>query len=360
MASLVDNFRRILARRFFLRSQSVECSIGVDLGSAFTKFVILQRKGPKAMLRNWGMEPILQHFEKEQVTHGQSAFPLKSLHVCWENKEIHKSSLGVSVSGPRVMIKRLEFPTMGEEDIREHLKWELDRYISPEMGEVLWDVHLSSSVPSNISNKTDALLVVGQKPWIESITSDFHQYHRKISFVDVDAFALANMVMVNYDAEEMRLLVHLGPNGMLLVLLWKGEVWSVREVPFSVEWYGDLVEQMRNVQRQYPDEYPSASVQILWEPFLDEISEQIRDAISEYSSFMNFSSLIAVVLSGGYAAVGGMDEKLSQKLRVPVRLLNPFNRIEVPVHIAQDPSFLSALPLLGVAVGVALRGGREA
>nr|HQU29387.1 pilus assembly protein PilM [Nitrospirales bacterium] len=115
-----------------------------------------------------------------------------------------------------------------------------------------------------------------------------------------------------------------------------------------------------NVQRQYPDEYPSASVQILWEPFLDEISEQIRDAISEYSSFMNFSSLIAVVLSGGYAAVGGMDEKLSQKLRVPVRLLNPFNRIEVPVHIAQDPSFLSALPLLGVAVGVALRGGREA
>lgn len=327
-------------------------SIGVDLGSHFNKFVVLQRKGHRYILKDWGLEVVLSEVG---VENSDTPIDGNTRLTQWLKNGIQPSNIGVSVSGPRVIVKRLEFPAMSEGDIREHLKWELDRYISSEMGEVLWDLHVSvSSFPAS-SQQTRVLLVVAQKGWIDSLISDFKGH--EIGFVDMDAFALTNLVTVNYGVENSWLLAHIGPSGMLLLVIRKGEVVVYREVPFAVEWYGDLVDQIRFRQSFSTGEKPmEISAKILWEPYLEEVSGQIQAIILEYSATEPSQELAGVILSGGYTVGEGMDMKLSQRLGVSVQLVDPFHLIEVPQAFSQDPTFVAAMPLLGVAVGVALRG----
>ncbi|MGD9852525.1 MAG: pilus assembly protein PilM [Nitrospirales bacterium] len=335
---------------FRLKREKV--SIGVDLGSHLHKFVVLRRKGHQYILKDWGIELVPQLLDAEAL---DTPINWNNRLTQWLKNGIQSSNIGVSVSGPRVIVKRLEFPAMSEQDIREHLKWELDRYISSEMGEVLWDVHVSSTSSPVSSQKTQVLLIVAQKGWIDSIMSDFKG--QEIGFVDVDTFALTNMVTVNYGVEDAWLLTHIGPSGMLLLVIHQGEVVLCREVPFAVEWYGDLVDQIRFTEGPPTGEKQmEISAQILWEPYLEEVSGQIQAIIIEYSASESSQELAGVILSGGYTVVEGMGMRLSQRLGLPVNPVDPFQMIEVPPAFSQDPTFVDAMPLLGVAVGVALRG----
>lgn len=335
-------------------------SIGVDLGSALTKFVILQQIGTRHILKDWWVEPVSQSDEIKKMDFDSHVIEWNTIPVQWLKPGRRPSSLGVSISGPRVIVKTLNFPTMSEADIREHLKWELDRYISLEMGEVFWDLHLPTRSSPDSSHRTQVLLVVAQKGWIEAIVSGVKRYGLELAFVDVDAFALTNMITANYGTQESWLLTHLGPSGMLLVLIHNAKVAWLREIPFEVEWYGDLVDQIRTVQEQACKEPKlELSAQILCDPFLEEVAAQIQDALRECSDLEGRQCLGGVVLSGGYSVVRDMDIKLSQKLGLFVSCVNPFKHIEVPTSISQDPTFMTAAPLLGVAVGVAIRGAVE-
>ena len=52
----------------------------------------------------------------------------------------------------------------------------------------------------------------------------------------------------------------------------------------------------------------------------------------------------------------GFPTRLADSLKMPVSPVEPFKRIAVPPAMQQDTQFQKALPLLGVAVGLALRG----
>ena len=327
-------------------------SIGVDLGSQLNKFVVLKQKGDHYILKDWGIEPVTSPLHSEAFPTAQtSSYRLTT----WLKKGLQASSLGISVSGPRVIVKRLEFPSITEEDIREHLRWELDRYISLEMGEVLWDIHVPPSSSFDTSQSIQVLLVGAQKEWLESIISHFKEW--KISFVDVDAFALTNLITEIYGPEKPCLLAHIGPSGMLLLVMHHGEVVLYREVPFAEEWYGDLVDQIRVTQVSSLSEKPmEVSAQMLWEPFLEEVTGHIRSILSECSATGSSPAIGDVVLSGGYAVIEGMAMGFSQRLGLPVKVVDPFQMIEVPAFFRQDSDFLAAVPLLGVAAGVAIRG----
>lgn len=333
-----------------LLGTGVDC-IGVDLGSQLNKFVVLKRKGDRYILKDWGVEPGPSRFHAETFS---TPNPHKPRLSRWLNKRFSGSGLGLSVSGPRVIVKRLELASMSEEDIREHLRWELDRYISLEMGEVLWDIHVPFSSCPDASQPMQVLLVAAQKDWLESRISNFKE--NKIRFVDVDAFALTNLVTEIYGAETPRLLAHIGPSGMLLLVIHHGEVVLYREVPFAVEWYGDLVDQIRGTQVSSLSQKPlDVSAKMLWEPFLEEVNGHIRTLLFECAETGPSPAIGEVVLSGGYAVIEGMALWFSQRLGLSVKVVDPFQMIEVPTTFRRDPDFLSAVPLLGVAAGVALR-----
>jgi type IV pilus assembly protein PilM len=178
-----------------------------------------------------------------------------------------------------------------------------------------------------------------------------------LRFVDVDAFALVNMVTYNYGNEGSWLLAHIGPTGIVMVVIVEGEPACIRKVSYQADWYGDFLDQVliRQPSLELRKEL-GASETLLLEQFFQETREQICETLEFFSDLSMKVIDRGILLSGGYVVAPEMASTLEQSLGMPVNLLDPFQSITVPQAIQQDPVFQQTALLMGVAVGVALRG----
>jgi type IV pilus assembly protein PilM len=63
-----------------------------------------------------------------------------------------------------------------------------------------------------------------------------------------------------------------------------------------------------------------------------------------------------ILISGGGSKLAGLAQELSQRLELPVEILDPFRNIKVDSK-KFDPDYLSEIvPEMAVAVGLAIRG----
>jgi type IV pilus assembly protein PilM len=324
--------------------------LGVDWGSRMIKTVALQADRHGLALHDFSMHSIGEKSVQNEHSHAEIVEVILK-------KAGSSSTIGTSLSGPSVFVKTIILPAMPEKDLRGHLALELDRYIALDAQNVFWDVYPREPFTDDRKDQQEIFLIVATKEGVESQVEAFSHYGATIRFVDVDVFALINLVTFNYGKEGAWALAHIGPTGMVMVVIVQGEPAYIRKVPYKSEWYGDLLNQVALPQASLQSKKElGTSEALLLEDFFQETEEQIRETME---SFADHSTVVidrGILLSGGYSVVPEMAVTLSHSLGVSVNLMDPFEAIMVPPAIKQDPVFQQTAPLMGVAVGVALRG----
>ena len=336
------------AKGFFGR---VSLATGVDIGSSFMKTVVIQADHNGLSLADFSMQSVVETASPDEQSY---AGLVKSIR---EKILIPLGTIGTSLSGPSVFVKSLTLPVMTEEDLREHLALELDRYIAFDVQDVFWDVYCRKPFHEAKEEQQEYFLVVAKKECVERRVDAFRQYGVTLRFVDVDAFALVNMVTYNYGNEGSWLLAHIGPTGIVMVVIVEGEPACIRKVSYEAEWYGDFLDQVfiRQTSLESRKEL-GASETLLLEQFFQETRKQICETLESFSDLSAKVIDRGILLSGGYVVAPEMAPTLAQNFGMPVNLLDPFQSITVPQAIQQDSAFQQAAPLMSVAVGVALRG----
>ena len=326
-------------------------ALGVDWGSCLIKTVALQEDSNGLTLHDCFMHPV--HDKSVQDEHSD----VELVRTIQKNLTILSQSIGTSLSGPSVFIKTISLPVMAEKDMRDHLALELDRYIAFDVQDVFWDVYHQKSSPKSMIAQPEHFLVVAKKESVERQVETFGHCGVTVQFVDVDAFALINLVTYNYGKEGNWLLAHIGPTGMVMVVMIQGEPAIIRKVGYEAEWYGDLLDQVLapQISREANSEHGTSET-LLLQQFLKETHERISETLESFSNQSRGVINKGILLSGGYAVVPNLTATLASSIGMPVHLLDPFQSIEVPPSIQQDPVFQQTAPLMSVAVGVALRG----
>jgi type IV pilus assembly protein PilM len=328
---------------------------GVDVGSRFMKSVMLQAGRSCPTLKCFAVGTIdPRPYQDSHTDLDQSRAIAKVLR---DQLTPFPHSVGISASGPQVLLKILTLPVMTENDLREHLALELDRYIPLDVQHVVWDVYRHKIPVFFKDGRQDHFLVVAKKDFIENRIQNFEHQGMKVHFVDVDTFALVNMVAYNYGDEGTWLVVHLGPTGILLVIMEDGQPVHIRQVSYEAEWYGDLLDRVLLTDETSDEGYQlGASETLLLEQFFKETTDQIVETLTYFSDRSEKAVMPGILLSGGYSGLEGLQARLADSLKMPVSLVDPFKEIAVPPAVHQDFRFQKASPLLGVAVGLALRG----
>jgi type IV pilus assembly protein PilM len=326
-------------------------TIGVDVGSRLMKTVVLQAGRSGLSLKEFSLQPIVgKSFQDEQLD-------CELVEAIRKKMTVPMRTVGIAVSGPSVFVKSLILPMMSETDLREHLSLELDRYIALDVQDVFWDVYLRKPLQEATAEQQEHFLVVAKKEYVECRVNVFRQCGVTVRFVDVDVFALVNLVTHNYGKEGSWLLTHIGPSGILMVIILEGEPAYIRKVPYETEWYGDFFDQVLMPQPSLESKKErEKSETLLLEQFFQEVREHIAQTLESFSDISTKVIDGGVLLSGGYAGAPEMASQLAKSLGISVNLVNPFQRIAVPQAIQQDHEFQQTAALMGVAVGVALRG----
>lgn len=339
-------------RGFSWKSQNVT---GVDVGSRVLKAVTLQPGYSSPILKGVVIESLPFTPHPSSQTDLEDDRPL--VQFLRTRLVPFPRVVGITVSSPHVLLKKLVLPYMSEMDLREHLALELDRYIPLDVQSAVWDVYRHKDSDPLDNEKAPPVLVVARKEFIETRMRQFERQGMHVQFVDVDAFALVNMVAYNYGPEGTWMITHLGPSGILLVIMEGKYFVHMHQVSYEVEWYGDLLDRVPSALDSVGDGCKlGASESLLLEQFFNETIKQVTETIKHASEGTDTGMVRGVFLSGGYSMLKGLQSRLADSLDVAVTQVDPFKKIKVPQKFQQDSRFQKALPLFGVAVGAALRG----
>lgn len=341
--------------------------VGLDIGSSSLKLVeILGSKGSYSMNRFLTV-PLNKGIivDGTVVDIDTLAEDIKTL---FKNSGCQKKSIVTSLSGHSVIIKKATFPTMEAHDLQETIHDEASKYLPfDNMDDVNFDFQVLGKSASN-PNQNDVIIVAAKKEIIEGYAEAIEIAGLSLAIMDVDSFALETMYQENYDYDDKDVVVIANIGASITSLNVLRNAASIFTRDFSLggnmiteaiqSQYGVSFEEAEKIKLHGPEGDEYAKGEFFRNTLLslaDPLCAEIERSIDYFRSTYSDEEIKMILLAGGGASIPGIVNDLSQRLSVPVEIINPFKRISYNRKTMDDDHIKEVAPIVAVAVGLALR-----
>ena len=335
--------------------------VGLDIGSSSIKAVELTRSKGQIGVTHIGFEPLASDIVVDSMI-VDSGSVSSAISKIFADNTMKSKLVATSVSGHSVIVKKISIPTMSEQELAEHINTEAAQHIPFDISDVNIDFQILSEDLSG--PQMEVLLVAVKKDKILNYTNVLSLAGKSPAIVDIDAFALQNCYEYNYDPAPGTTvaLLNLGASVMNINIVKGATPLFTRDVSVGGNQYTD------SLQKELDLSFDDAESLKLGRqvgtvsadakgPILQQVTEIIVLEIQKTFDFFRATApgehIERIYLAGGSSKVPGLIEALRQEFSIPVELLNPFQRVQLP----QGESVLvdQNAGQLAVAVGLALR-----
>ncbi len=339
---------------------------GLDIGSSSVKMVELEGKMNNLNLVSLGFE----NLPADTIIDGQ----IMELNVVSDviqsvcsNHQVNASNVVTGVSGHSVILKNIVLPPMSCEELEESIDWHAEEHIPYDLADVSLDYQVTAESPDS----TSVLIAACKRERIDNIKQAIQLAGKTPVVIDVDTFALQNCYEVNYTPgdNEVVTLLNIGASTMNVNIVKGTRSLFTRDITVGGSQFTDVLQrslglnfqQAEAVKRGVTDAVEGIEEKSI-EPLMNNVTEIVAMEIQKTFDFFrattddNETVVQKVLISGGGSKLAGLAQELSQRLELPVEVLNPFRNIKVD-NRKFDPDYLSEIvPEMAVAVGLAVRG----
>ncbi len=271
-----------------------------------------------------------------------------------------KDKINISVSGESVMVRDIHWPQMNDEEIRNALKFEVERQVHYKTDEIVFDYY-SVLDKSIAETKTRVILVVAKKDLIENYSSLIESAGYKCGFVEVDTFSLLNCFYVNgpkVAPEKTIAIINVGLEVTNIDII-KGKIvgltkdafvaWSnlVDALPEEIELDFDNITALKGLMGS--DDVYELSLFIM-----NALSNQVRRTIEFYES-QGRDTVEEIYLCGKLSMYKNLDKYLQNILGLKVTLWNPMAKITYNAKLFEGKNIKEKAPMLALCSGLACR-----
>jgi len=336
-------------------------TVGLDIGSGLIKLVAIQHGG--------GAEPVLTKVaftsvvddaivEGEVMDPGIVAEAIKQLMAV---SGIKTKQVVTAVGGRDVIIKKITMDRSSEAEARAVIRWEAEQHVPFDMENVELDFQILD--PDGDGLQMTVLLVAAKRELIETKQALLADVGVEPSIIDVDAFALHNAFALNYP-EAMRGivgLVNIGHETTNVNILDDGVPVLTRDIPVGTRRFREDMQRERGMSAEVADRLLQGSdMSPELEPFLETRGEELAVGIERAAAFLQSASrssagLARLYTTGGGARIPGLNRVLADRLRLPVQLANPIEKLQVADGVLDMMVIDEVAPLLMLPIGLALR-----
>lgn len=351
-------------------SSGVSRLLGVDISPSAIKMVELAQisKQPRSFrLERYVIEPM-----PVDVIEDGSINQLEPVSEClqraWKRMGTRQRKIAMALPAASVITRRINVPAgLQEEDLVFQVESEAGQYMPFDMDEVNFDFQVIGPSP-DIADELEVLLAASRKDKVEDRVAVALSAGLKTTIMDVEQFAAQtafNDVIAPQLPENGRdrivALVDIGANNTRINVLLNGESIYMRDQTFGGEQLTQEICNQFNLSREeaeaakrsgnLPENY---QIDVL-QPFCETLALEVTRALQFFFTSTRFSQADYIFLSGGCAAIPGLEEIVSERTQVMTQIVNPFVDMElsgriVPRQLKADAS------LLLIACGLALRG----
>jgi len=338
--------------------------IGLDIGSSSIKLVELGESKNIYKLQSLGIAPL----PPEAIVDGalmDSVTIIDTIRELIANTKAKTKDVITSVSGHSVIVKKITLPLMSDSELEESIQWEAERYIPFDINEVNIDFQIFGSSSEN-PEVMDVVLVAAKKDIINDYVSVIIESGLNPVIIDVDSFAIENMLSVNYEMEkdETVAMANVGASITNINILKNNMTAFTRDIFKGGNQITEEIQRQLHIDYEEAEKIKvgskiDATSQSIIQEVLKSASEslaiEIGNSIEFFQSTTTYEKISKLYLSGGGSKIKDFDIVLQQQIGIPVEIVNPFKKIEYSEKNF-DLEYLREIgPMMAVGVGLATR-----
>ena len=321
---------------------------GIDIGSSNIKLVELQEKKGRFELLKCAVNAISGEDVKTSLKDLLALSKLSSKRV------------NVSLSGPSVIVRYIEMPSMKKEELSSAIKFEGGKYIPFDVNEAILDCAMLDKSPSGNTNRV--LLVAAKKDKVNSYREIFKEMGLDIASIDVDTVAILNAFQrlgLETKQESVYAMINIGARFSNMNIITKGYPYFTRDIM----WGGmDINSRIKELLRLSPDEAEilkcnpgerKAEIGGIIIPALEKFTSEVRMSFDYFEEQFG-KNVERLYISGGSAYLFNILDFLKESLEIEVILWNPFEGIKTTDE-SIDKELRNSPGEFAVAVGLGLR-----
>ncbi len=335
-------------------------TVGLDIGSGLIKMVVIDHSSGEPVLTKVAFASVVDDaiVEGEVVDTGIVTDTIKGL---MSTAGVKTKKVATAVGGRDVIIKKVTMDRMKETEAREMIRWEAEQHVPFDMDSVELDFQILD--PEGDGLQMTVLLVAAKRELVQTKMSLLAEVGLEPSIIDVDAFALHNAFELNYpDAQQGVVgLVNIGHEITNVNILDQGLPVLTRDIPVGTRRFREDMQRERGISAEEADQLLQGFERNeLLDPFLETRGEELAVGIERAAAFLQSASrssagLTRLYTTGGGSRVPGLNRVLADRLRMPVQLANPVERLQVADGVFDTMNIDEVAPLLMLPVGLALR-----
>jgi len=346
----------------FLKKQ--RSLIGLDIGTNCVKAVELTQHGSDLVLTAYG--------QNEVVSESQKADAVVDL---LQGRNFHTRRVVTAVSGKSVIVRYLTMVRMSDEDLRNAIKFEADKYIPFDVDEVVLDAQRLEDAPGARAglqdNEMRVLLVAVKRSLIEDHVQLIQSIGLEPEIIDVDAFALGNAYELRRlmaagvdDGDRAVALLDVGANKTNINVLRGGCSYFTREIYLGGDDFSSAIakrvgcenHQAEQLKRDPGDRYETVRDAVL--PSVDDLGNEIHLSFDYFENQCD-RPVDEVLLSGGGAQLPLVEETFEKIFEKRVRPWDPTENLKIDASKVDVDSLKQNASQLAIAVGLASRIRRD-
>jgi type IV pilus assembly protein PilM len=334
--------------------------IGLDIGTHCVKAVELTQHGAETVLTAYGQNDI--------VSEGSKADAIIDL---LQGRSFRTRRVCTAVSGKSVIVRYLTMIQMSNEDLKNAIKFEADKYIPFDVEEVVLDAQRLDDGPAGKGglneNEMRVLLVAVKRSLIDEHVQLIQSIGLSPEIIDVDAFALGNAYELRGvlgagvdDADRAVALIDVGANKTNINVLRGGTSYFTREIYLGGDDFtsaiskrlGCEVHQAEQLKRDPGENEEALKDAVL--PSIDDLGNEIHLSFDYFENQFD-RPVDDVLLSGGGAGMKLVEETFEKIFEKRTRHWDPTENLKIDESAVDAEALRGAAGQLAVAVGLASR-----
>lgn len=341
--------------------------LGLDIGSSSIKLVQLSAREGKPRLLSLGLIPV----PRDANTEGRISKPdvvARCAQQLADHLKIKQKTIAASISGYEVMIKKIELPSMTEDELEVRMKSDLGQYIPYNVEEVDTDFQVLG-VSKDRANYMEVLLVAAKKESINDHVNMLRLSGLDASVIDVDFFALSNAFEATHGfGDETIALLDIGASKAIMNIVNRGVPLFTRGISIGGNQITDGIRDDLRVSVEEAEKIklgestPESQSEELEDVFVSVVRNWVSEckrAVDFYYSNYPDRRIDKIFLSGGSCRIPGIEKAFEDNMDVPVALFNPLAGFEIDTKLF-DPEYIEYIgPQMAISSGLALRRARE-
>jgi type IV pilus assembly protein PilM len=341
--------------------------IGVDISASSVKMLELSElpKNGGYVVERYAIEALPADAVSDGNINNLDAVS-DALRRAWKRMGTRIKNVSLALPAAAVISKKIMLPAgLREDDLEYQVESEANQYIPFALEEVNLDFQVIGPSPTN-PEEVEILLAASRKANVEDRVAAAQTAGLKAVVVDVEpyaaeaAFEQIRTQLPNGAVDQCVAVVDIGASVMNVNVLRNGQSVYMRDQQIGgiqltqqiQSSFGLSPEEAEAAKRNggLPENYESDVLT----PFRESVAMEVARALQFFFTSTQYNEVNYVVLSGGCAALAGLDEAVATRTQVNTLVANPFELMTLSSRI-KPRQLQTDAPALMIACGLAMR-----